>query len=278
MKAYGKLNLTLDVLGKRDDGYHDIVSVMQSVSLCDEIRIITDRSEWSVQSENQDLPLGDSNLALKAAKVFCRKAGIDQPMRIVIDKNIPIFAGLGGGSADAAAVLLELNSIYGGRYDMDELVSMALEIGSDVPFFLYGGTCRVSGRGEYVEPVSSFPDCWFVICKPPVDLGAGQMYNLLDNCVITNRPDTDAFLSAVNCGDIQKACGMMANVFEPLAAELCSDIPVIKKELLDNGAIAASMTGKGPSVFAIFVDEALALNAYTELKKTYPKTYLAKNV
>ncbi len=278
MKAYGKLNLTLDVLGMRDDGYHDISSVMQTVSLSDEITVTTGQNEWSIVSENPLMPRDSRNLAMKAAIAFCKKAGIDTAMTISIDKKIPIFAGLGGGSADAAAVLLELDQIYNSALDRQQLEELALEIGSDVPFFLYGGTCLVEGRGQLVRAAPRFPDCWFVICKPDMDMSAGQMYGLLDRKGIQVRPDNAAFLGFCADGDLPGACGQMVNVFEPLAAELCSDIPVIRQQLLHHGALAATLTGKGPSVFGVFDDEGQACLAYKELKRSYNNTYLAKNV
>ncbi len=277
--ANGKLNLTLDVVGKREDGYHDILSVFQTVSLSDIISITPDSQQWSIRSDSSIMPSDDSNLAMKVAKAFCNKAGIKTSgIEIDIVKQIPIFAGFGGGSADAGAVLTKLNSMYGSPLSMDDLDELALEIGSDVPFFLRGGTCLVSGRGEHVKPLHAFPECWFVICKPPVDFSAGQMYSLLDSRIIERRPDTNAFVSACEKGDLKEACCHIYNVFEPLAIELCRDVAVIKDFLLKNGAMAASLTGKGPSVFGVFNDPERCVVAAARLKEIYPCTFIAKSI
>ena len=272
--ACGKLNLTLDVVGKREDGYHDILSVFQSVGLCDIITITTDCRNWSIKSDSTVMPNDDSNLALKAARAFAEKTGISRSgMEIDIVKQIPIFAGFGGGSADAGTVLMELNSRYGDPLCMDELDELALEIGSDVPFFLRGGTCLVSGRGENVKPIAAFPDCHLIVCKPPADFSAGQMYSLLDSRVIEKRPDTNAFVAACEKGDLKDACSHIYNVFEPLATELCPDVSVIKDIMLSNGALAASLTGKGPSVFGLFDDFGKMAVTISRLLKKYKNTY-----
>ena len=180
--------------------------------------------------------------------------------------------------SDAGAVLTKLNSMYGSPLSMDDLDELALEIGSDVPFFLRGGTCLVSGRGEHVKALHAFPECWFVICKPPVDFSAGQMYSLLDSRIIERRPDTNAFVSACEKGDLKEACCHIYNVFEPLAIELCRDVAVIKDFLLKNGAMAASLTGKGPSVFGVFNDPERCVVAAARLKEIYPCTFIAKSI
>lgn len=272
--ANGKLNLTLDVVGKRDDGYHNILSVFQTIGLSDIISISPDSQQWSVRSDSTVMPKDDRNLALKAAKAFCNKAGIiTSGIQIDIVKQIPIFAGFGGGSADAGAVLLELNSMYGSPLSVDELNSLALGIGSDVPYFLHGGTCLVSGRGENVKPLAAFPDCLLVVCKPPADFGAGQMYSMLDSRRIEKRPDTNAFIAACERGNLKEACSHMYNVFEPLAAELCPDVAVIKDVMLSNGALTSSLTGKGPSVFGVFDDFNKMAVTVAQLNKKYSNTF-----
>lgn len=276
--APGKLNLCLDVIGKRPDGYHDIRSVMQTISLADEITVELDCGQWVLECTDQRLPTDGSNLAMAAAKVFHRRTGLlTGGARISIEKKIPVFAGLGGGSADAGAVLRELNSAFDHPLDDPQLLELALELGSDVPYCVHGSTRLVEGRGEHISALPSMPHCWLVLCKPGIDLGAGQMYGLLDKQKHLIHPDIDGFINSLGTSSLDVVAKKCSNVFYPLVLDLFPELAGINDLLLKHGALSASMTGKGPTMFGIFSERSTAENAMLHLKKEYShKVFIAE--
>ncbi len=278
--AYAKINLTLDVLGVRPDGYHDLKSVMQTVFLCDDIAIdIGTGKPWCLKCDADGVPLDERNLAWKAAKVFFEAAGIEPDgVEIRMTKRIPSQAGLGGGSADAAAVFRALNEHYGMPMTLEALADLSARVGSDVPFCVLGGTVMVAGRGEFVRKLPNIPKCNIVICKPDFPVSTPQLYRKIDECVITKRPDNDAMEAAIMAGDLNAIAQNVHNVFDPIVAAEHPKIDHIKSVFAQFGALAQQMSGSGSAVFAIMPDFESAASAYNQLKEIYPQTYITKSV
>ena len=202
--AFAKVNLTLDVLGKRPDGYHDLQSVMQTISIRDDVELDIDTGKpWTLSCSAEGIPEDDRNLAWKAAKVFCDKLGKNpNGLSIRITKRIPSGAGLGGGSADAAAVLRALNRFYNSPLSVFALAELGAQVGSDVPFCTLTGTAMVEGRGERLRPLPPMPDCTFVVCKPDFSVSTPELYRKLDTVAIPVRPNNRAMESALVAGDL----------------------------------------------------------------------------
>ena len=279
-KAFAKLNLTLDVLGKREDGYHDLCSVMQTVSLCDEIEIDVDTGkDWCLTCDVEGIPCDDRNLAWKAAKVYCEAVNKDpKGIEIRIKKRIPSQAGMGGGSADAAAVLRALNRHFGEPMSLDQLADLGGRIGSDVPFCVVGGTCMCEGRGEILRKLPDMPECIFVVCKPEFPVSTPALYKVIDEVEIANRPDNRAMEEALVAGDLEKLTRNVVNVFDPVVTADHPELDEIKAVMADYGAMAGQMTGSGSATFAI-VDEPLCAVAISGmLKKNYREVFVCKPV
>lgn len=278
--AFAKLNLTLDVLGKRADGYHDLKSVMQTISIRDDIEIdIGTKKPWCLKCTRADIPSDESNLAWKAAKVFFEYSKIDPDgIEIRIVKRIPSQAGLGGGSADAAAVLRALNKHYGSPYSIWALAEMGSVVGSDVPFCTVGGTALVEGRGERVRKVADLPDCCFVVCKPDFSVSTPELYQKIDCESIGRRPDHQQMESALLMSDIEKVSQNLVNVFDPIVTKEHLELNYIKSIFNSYGAIGQQMTGSGSAVFAIVTEFEYAAVICNMLKENYPEIFIAKPV
>ncbi len=250
VKAYAKINFTLDIIGKRNDGYHLIDSVMQSVSLSDELSV-EKADEITVECGNREI-CGEDNIAYKAAKRFFEYAGITGGVKIIIEKHIPLAAGLGGGSADAAAVICALNKIYDTKLSVSQLQQIALTVGADVPFCISGGTARVGGIGEVIKPVKACPDCTLILIKHGNKLSTADMYKKIDSApaVCRNTPDT---VDALSCGSLYKLSKNIGNAF----SEVCFDEALIN-DIKATSPLAVSLSGSGPTVFAVFEDKAKA--------------------
>lgn len=278
-KAYAKINISLDVTGKRPDGYHDMVMVMQTVTLCDDISVTLTPNEPSAASCNLHFVPGDErNLAVKAANIFFAAAGIENTGAfITMEKRIPVGAGMAGGSSDAAAVLRALNRLCGTGFDARRLEEIAAQVGSDVAFCVSGGTRLATGRGEVLSPLPPLPDCHIVICKPDYSISTPELFRKLDSVKLRCHPDTSGICDALSEGDLGKLSRRMYNVFEDVPDRRHSTIVEIKSRLLDTGALGAIMTGTGSAVFGIYADAESAENAYNSLKEEYRLCYLAEN-
>ena len=219
--AFAKINLTLDVLGKREDGYHDLRSVMQTVSIRDDIEIdLGTGKPWNLLCDKEDIPVDERNLAWKAAKLFFETTKKDPDgLEIRITKRIPCEAGLGGGSADAAAVLRALNRHYDAPFSILALAELGAQIGSDVPFCVLGGTAMVEGRGERLRKLPDMPDCFIVVCKPDFSCSTAKLYEELDRNEIARRPDNKALESALYAGDLGKIAENIWNVYDPVVTK-----------------------------------------------------------
>ena len=277
-KAYAKLNLSLDVLDRRADGYHDMCMIMQSVTLCDELEISTNGSGViSASSTLSYIPGDERNLAVRAAGAFLEAAGeTGQGLAIRLKKNIPVGAGMAGGSADAAAVLRALDRMYSDRFSVFELEQIAARVGSDVAFCVAGGTALASGRGEILTELKDMPDCSFVIVKPQFSISTPELFRKLDTVQIRSHPDTPGMLKALEDGDLSSLCRRMYNVFEDCGDRRMRDIGAIKGLLLDYGALGAVMTGTGSAVFGVFADDVKAQTARDTLSSEYRFVRLAK--
>ena len=278
--AYAKLNLTLDVLGKRPDGYHDLRSVMQTISIRDDIEIdIETGKPWKIVCTKEGIPTDSRNLAWKAAEVFFNTANKDpNGLEIRITKRIPSGAGLGGGSADAAAVLRALNRHYGSPLSVLALAEIGAIVGSDVPFCVLCGTAMVEGRGERVRKLPDMPDCVFVICKPEFSVSTPELYKKIDEVTIAKRPDNQAMESALLAGDLGKIAENLCNVFDPVVTAEHLELNYIKSIFNSYGSVGQQMTGSGSAVFAIVPDFEFAAVICSMLKDNYSEVFIAKPI
>lgn len=278
--AYAKLNLTLDVLGKREDGYHDLQSVMQTISIRDDIEIdVGTGKPWRLLCSDETLPTDERNLAWKAADVFCRTMNRDPDgLEIRIVKRIPSGAGMGGGSADAAAVLRALNRHYGEPLSVLALAELGAQVGSDVPFCVLGGTAMVEGRGERLRKLPDMPDCIFVVCKPDFSVSTPELYEKIDRVAIPQRPDNRAMETALLAGDLGAVAENLCNVFDPVVTSEHLELNYIKSICRSYGALNQQMTGSGSAVFAILPNFEYAAVVCNMLKDNYPKVFIAKPV
>ena len=279
-KAYAKLNLTLDVLGKREDGYHDLRSVMQTVSLCDDIEIdVGTGKNWYLKCDREGIPCDERNLAWKAAKVYCEAMDRNpNGLEIRITKRLPSQAGMGGGSADAAAVLRALNRHYGEPLQLSALAELGAQVGSDVPFCVVGGTCMCEGRGEILRKLPDMPACYFVICKPAFPISTPVLFKKIDEAEIPVRPDNLAMEEALRGEDLDKVAQNVFNVFDPVVSAEHPELEEIKSAMREYGALACQMTGSGSATFAIVEDPLSAVAISGLLKQRYQDIFVCKPV
>lgn len=270
-KAYAKLNISLDVSSRRQDGYHDMVMVMQTISLYDDIELsLEDGGRVRAKTNLPFIPGDERNLAVKAAMKFLEATGHEgQGMFIKIVKKVPVGAGMGGGSSDAAAVLRALNRLYGFPLSTAELEELSCAVGSDVAFCVAGGTALATGRGEKLRPLPPLPDCLFVVCKPEFSISTPELFRKLDQIPLRRHPDTAGLLSAIELGDLSQMCRRMYNVFEDVEDRRLRTVSEIKSILLDHGALGAVMTGTGSAVFGVFRPEAAVEELCALLRKDY---------
>lgn len=278
--AYAKVNLTLDVLDKREDGYHDLKSVMQTLSIRDDIEIdVGTGKPWKLLCSKEGIPTDERNLAWKAAKVYCDALNKDpNGLEIRITKRIPVEAGLGGGSADAAAVLRALNDYYGNPLSILALAELGAQVGSDVPFCVVGGTAMVEGRGEKLRKLPDMPDCIFVVCKPDFSVSTPELYKKIDEVAIPKRPDHQAMESALLASDLEKVAHNLHNVFDPVVTDEHLELNYIKSLFHQYGAVGYQMTGSGSAVYAIVSEFEVAAVICNMLQSNYPNVFIGKPV
>ena len=265
-RSYAKINLTLDVLNKRSDGYHDVEMIMQTVSLYD--LIIIDKIDEGIEitTNLKFLPINENNIAYKAARDFFNYTGISGGCKIMIYKNIPVAAGLAGGSGNAAAVLCALNRLYNTNLSLDKLKELGVKLGADVPFCITGGTALATGIGDIIAPLPSLPKCNILMVKPPVSVSTGTIYKEIDSAEILTRPDTNAMIDAIANKDISGVATHLYNVMGTVTENIHPIIKGIKNKMIKNGALGAVMSGSGPTVFGIFPD-------YETAKKSHDSFY-----
>ena len=282
--ARAKINLTLDVTGRRADGYHTVCMVMQSVALHDEVRVTVTQGEKKPRGiiltcNLPYLPVDERNLAWRAADLFYQETGVLLgTCEIHIEKRIPIAAGLAGGSTDAAAVLRALTTLHAAGLTDDELCAMGLKLGADVPYCLRGGTMLAEGIGEELRPLAPMPHCWVVLCKPPFAVSTKDVYREMDEIDIRKRPDTAGMIKALEKDDYSGVCRRLSNVMELVTATKSRQIGEIKAFLTENGADGTLMSGSGPTVYGLFSDESRARTAAKMLSRRFSDTFLTETV
>lgn len=280
VRANAKLNLSLDVVGKRDDDYHLLESVMQSVSLCDVVNVRDDDGEGEIRVFTSDDSIADdnSNIAYRAAEKFFEETGVDNPgITIKIKKNIPVGAGMAGGSADAAAVIFALNEIM--RTDLSEtqLCDIGEQVGADVPFCLTGGTMLARGTGNILYPLPDLPQCSIVIAKPETGVSTASAYKAIDERTEPScHPDFEEMGEEICEGNLSAVAKRLYNVFETVID--LPEVSEIKKRMINAGALGACMTGSGSAVFGIFLDDGDAAECASQLRKDYDEVFITEPV
>ncbi|WP_290462527.1 4-(cytidine 5'-diphospho)-2-C-methyl-D-erythritol kinase [Acutalibacter muris] len=275
INAYGKINLTLDVVGRREDGYHLLDTVMQTISVWDELEIQHSRQPGvHLQCNRESLPTDSKNTAFRAAKFFLEDRGLqNEGVYIFIKKHIPSRSGMGGGSADAAAVLRGLNEMYETKLSAEKLMELGAKVGADVPFCVIGGAARCTGTGAQVEPIVPMPECWLVVCKPPTGMSTPRAYALLDQYPLSSIQATPRMLEAMAVGSLKRIGRSLANRFDETLR--MAPVRALKRAMTDAGALGAMMTGSGSSVYGIFETEQRAREAMEQMVGM-GKIFLAK--
>ena len=271
--APAKLNLSLDVRGLLPNCYHDLDMVMQAITLREQLTLRRSES-LTLRMPGSTVPVNDKNTAVKAALAFFDYTGLLAGVDITIRKTTPVRAGMAGGSADAAGVLVGMNELYGARLSMSELCALGASIGADVPFALMGGTCRVQGVGDLMKALPPCPPCWFVIAMPSVGVSTPEAFARYDTMGSPVHPDCQAQEDAIRAGDLNALCAAAGNALEHCSG--ARETPAICAILSANGALTSQMTGSGAAVFGIFDDEARARAACAALKQQYRQVYLAR--
>jgi len=280
-KAYAKINLGLDVLGKRDDGYHLVKMIMQNVDIYDTLtfRRTTD-GRVTLKANDDTIPVDDSNLICKVARQLQEKYGVTYGAEIELVKRIPVAAGMAGGSTDGAAAYRALNDLWELGLSDKELCELAVKLGADIPYCIIGGTALSEGIGEVLTPIDGKARYHLVVAKPDIMVSTGWVYTELDSTEITRHPDIDAVKMAIEEGDVKRMCGEIHNVLEPVTTAKYEVIKDIEKVLEDSGAVKAFMTGSGPTVFAVFDNEDKAKKGFEAVKKSglAPQLFLTKPI
>lgn len=279
-RGYAKINLALDIVGAREDGYHEIETVMQTIQLWDEVTVErlpeteeADAPLITIECNRPGIPKDERNLAYQAAKLFMEKQQIQERILLHIFKKIPVSAGLAGGSADAAATLRAMNILFETKLPMSTLMEMGAQIGSDVPYCLIGGTCYAKGRGEKVERIRPLPPAWVVLVKPNFGISTARAYEQFDAVEEVPHPDMEALMDAIGHRNWTAICANMKNVFEASVFPEHKILRHMRDDLLDKGAGAALLTGSGPTVYAIFDNEKDADKAFRFMKRFYGSRY-----
>lgn len=278
VKAYGKINLSLDVTGRRDDGYHLVRMIMQTVDIYDTVTITADPTAAeaeggiAIRTDSGHIPGGPDNLVWRAADVMKREFAITDPLTIDLVKRIPIAAGMAGGSSDAAAVFRGIRDMYHLDVTDTRLQELALPLGADIPYCITGGTQLSEGIGEILTPLPTPPACTLLVVKPDLYVSTGWVYNAFDSIPAEDviHPDVDAMIAANARGDLQGICSTLGNVLEQKTGAEYPIIGELEQFFRDHGCDGTLMTGSGPTVFAIYSDNETAATAYTALHSTYP--------
>ena len=268
LKALAKINLGLDVLGRRENGYHDVRMVMQSIYLYDEVRIEkAEPEEISVISNLSFLPTGEGNIAYKAAKLLKDEFQIKDGIKITLNKHIPVAAGLAGGSSNAAAVLFGMNRMFWLGLSQKELMERGVKLGADVPYCIMRGTVLAEGIGEELSVLPAMPKCTVLIAKPPVSVSTKVVYEALDSGTIVKHPDIDGIIEGLQNRDLRQVAASMGNVLEDVTIPMHPVIEDIKNEMKACGALNAMMSGSGPTVFGLFESRAAAREAQRRIRE-----------
>ncbi|WP_294393045.1 4-(cytidine 5'-diphospho)-2-C-methyl-D-erythritol kinase [uncultured Clostridium sp.] len=278
IKAYAKINIALDVVGKREDGYHLLKMIMQTVDLYDVIEITKTSSDIKLNCNKPYVPTDERNLAYKAAKLFKEAYKINDGVSINLTKNIPVSAGMAGGSTDAAGVLKLMNRLFNVNASDDELRVLGLKLGADVPYCINGGTALCEGIGEQITQLKPFKDKIVVIIKPPFGVSTKDVYKAFDLSKVVFHPRTEDIMRAMENDDIHFVANNMKNLLENVTLRKHKVIVNIKEAVRSYGALGTMMSGSGPTVFAFFDDMLKAQNCYDEMKKKYKDVFISRTI
>lgn len=276
-KAPAKINLVLDVLRKREDGYHEVEMVMTMVDLADRLAFEElQRDQIVLASQAGFIPLDEKNLAFQAARLLKQRYGVQKGVYMYLDKQIPVAAGLAGGSSDAAAALRGLNRLWGLNLGVSELEALGAELGSDVPFCVRGGTALATGRGERLESVDSPPQCWVVLAKPPINVSTADVYGRFRANEIGTHPSVPDMLGALREGSFERMCGSLGNVLEKVTLAHYPEVRQIKDVMTRLGADGVLMSGSGPTVFGLVSKESKLARIYNGLRGFCKEVYVVR--
>lgn len=268
LKAYAKINLGLDVLRRLDNGYHEVKMIMQTVGIYDELTFTPKDEGIVITTDNGELPTDDGNLIYKAAKMMMDKYNVEKGIHIHLQKNIPIAAGMAGGSTDAAAAFRGVNRMFGLGASEEELKQMAVKVGADVPYCLMGGTALSEGIGEVLSLLPATPQCFVLIAKPDINVSTKFVYENLHANELKEHPDIDGMVEAIKSGSLEGVITRLGNVLETVTVKKYPIIEQIKENIHENGALGVLMSGSGPTVFGLFEDKNKATMALEALKQT----------
>ncbi|SES94677.1 4-diphosphocytidyl-2-C-methyl-D-erythritol kinase [Natronincola peptidivorans] len=279
LKSRAKINLSLDVLGKRSDGYHEVEMIMQQVNLYDTITLVDrrDRETIEIITDCEYIPKNNGNIAYKAAALIKETLNIPWGIDIMIEKHIPVAAGLAGGSSNAAAVLVGLNKLWQLKLTTEDLMRLGVKIGADVPFCIMGNAAVAEGIGEKLTAVKGLENIWMVLAKPSISVSTAEVYTQLDLSKIEKRPDTQKLLKAMELGELYTLSQNMVNVLETVTEKKYPIIRQLKKKMIEYHAVGSMMSGSGPTVFGIFKTYEKAKAAYRNLKIINKQTYMVQS-
>lgn len=269
LKALAKINLGLDVVRKREDGYHEVRMIMQNIQLHDELELtVKDTPGISLETNLSDIPCDEGNLVYKAAKLLMDEFHVEKGIHIRLDKYIPVAAGMAGGSSDAAATMIGVNELFALGLTTQELMERGVKIGADVPYCIMGGTSLAEGIGEVLSPLPPMPECYLLIAKPPVGVSTAFVYGNLRANELEHHPDIDGMIETLKADNLTDLCSKMENVLETVTVPAYPVIDEIKKLMISSGAQGALMSGSGPTVFGIFTKEETAKTAMEKVKES----------
>lgn len=278
IKAHAKINISLDVVGKREDGYHLLKMIMQMIDLYDLIEVNKIKSGIQLSCNKHYIPVDERNLAYKAAKLFMEEYSIKEGVEINIKKNIPVAAGLAGGSTDVAAVLKAMNNIFKVQATEEQLMKLGVKIGADVPYCIIGGTALCEGIGEIVTPLESFKNQILVLVKPNFGVSTKEVYQALDITRVQRHPSTDILINGIEQNNLKVVSDNMKNILENVTLKKHSILRDIKREMVNMGALGALMSGSGPTVFGFFDDMLRAQICYDKFKTKYTEVFLTRTI
>lgn len=278
LKSFGKINLALDVLYKRDDGYHEINTLMQQIDLGDNIILRNREKGIEIECNDKDVPLDSTNLAYRAWEKIIERTGINKGIHIIIDKNIPVAAGLAGGSSNGATVLKGLNQLWELNLSEKELMEIGLEIGADIPFCIMGGTAWGKGVGEKLTRLKSFSNKMILLANVGIPISTAHVYNRLNLNSVNTRIDIEGIVKHMEEDNLPKLAENMANIMEGVVIEKYPIVGKLKREMINWGALGSIMSGSGPTVFGLFDDEEKLIRCKHELEKKIDKVYITRTL
>lgn len=278
IKAYGKVNISLDVVGKREDGYHLLSMIMQNIDLYDEIEVEKQECGIILECNKSYVPVDNRNLAYKAAEIFKERYDIVDGVKINIEKNIPVSAGLAGGSTDAAAVLKVMNKLFNVNATEEELMELGLNLGADIPYCIHGGTALCEGIGEIITPIKPFRDKIVVLVKPAFGVSTKEVYKNFNLEKVKQHPKTAEIINAIENDDLNFVASNMKNLLENVTLRKHKILIKIKEEMNACGAINSMMSGSGPTVFAFFDDMLKAQRCFEKMKKKYSDVFITRTI